>query len=242
MSATAITTSAITPNTNDFLELTPYSWWYYMINPLGQYIIDYTKPIKNDLINWWRGLSLNKKYIKLNQFVEFYNSEFCHDVVLRTWAREVRSKRTYFELIINDIEDDFNNFHLTAGASETPTYKRKTIPKPLKMMVWDKYFPNQRYGRCFCCERSQIEITNFETGHILAVINGGENTLENLCPICSICNKSMNLQIYMNIKHYYIKNEKLIFCYFQIINTTLINIMQNIMQNIMPKYNAKYNA
>lgn len=72
--------------------------------------------------------------------------------------------------------------------------KRKSIPKPLRMKVWEKYIGDTLRGICFCCHREPITIANFECGHVLAVARGGENTLANLRPICSMCNKSMGAQ------------------------------------------------
>jgi hypothetical protein len=68
--------------------------------------------------------------------------------------------------------------------------RRKTFPKTMRMMLWSKYFPdNTMLGKCSCCQ-SQVDYNLFELGHIISVLNGGTNTLENLVPICGMCNKS----------------------------------------------------
>lgn len=71
--------------------------------------------------------------------------------------------------------------------------ERKTIPKPLRDNVWTKHNGQEFKGNCFCCDK-EIDINNFEAGHILAVDKGGLNTLDNLRPICSTCNRSMGIQ------------------------------------------------
>ncbi len=47
------------------------------------------------------------------------------------------------------------------------------------------------YTPCQCCLREEISIGNFHAGHILAHVNGGLSTLDNLVPICMLCNTSM---------------------------------------------------
>lgn len=68
---------------------------------------------------------------------------------------------------------------------------RKTIPKALKNQVWDQYIGKDKgIGNCECCKK-EIDSKHFECGHIIAVSTGGQDTIDNLRPICSLCNKSM---------------------------------------------------
>jgi len=71
-------------------------------------------------------------------------------------------------------------------------YKKKTIPKALKRMVWDKHI-GEDIGKslCKCCNLTAITQMSFHCGHILAEANGGETNIDNLLPICELCNKSM---------------------------------------------------
>ncbi len=69
------------------------------------------------------------------------------------------------------------------------------IPCVLRHEVWKKYISNKfRQGKCFCCRKMQIEESNFECGHVISRKNNGPSSLDNLRPICSLCNKSMNIQ------------------------------------------------
>lgn len=68
--------------------------------------------------------------------------------------------------------------------------KRKTIPKTIRSQVWQKVFSTNLIGNCVCCQR-QISYDTFEVGHIVSVKNNGTNTIENLAPICGLCNRSM---------------------------------------------------
>jgi hypothetical protein len=71
---------------------------------------------------------------------------------------------------------------------------KKTIPKTLKNMVWDKYIGREKgTGECNCCH-NEIDAKHFECGHVLSEAKGGELSINNLRPVCSLCNKSMNTQ------------------------------------------------
>lgn len=67
-------------------------------------------------------------------------------------------------------------------------YKKETIPKTVRNCVWLNYFSMEREGKCKYCLREIISISNFHCGHIKAFINGGSTTLDNLKPICMLCN------------------------------------------------------
>lgn len=71
--------------------------------------------------------------------------------------------------------------------------KRKSIPKNIRFAVWKKINVNCIEGICVCCENN-VNINNYECGHIVSFYNGGSDSLLNLLPICSECNKSMSIQ------------------------------------------------
>ena len=48
---------------------------------------------------------------------------------------------------------------------------------------------------CFCCNVEPITFANFECGHVQSGVNGGDDKIQNLRPICSLCNKSMGKKI-----------------------------------------------
>lgn len=68
-------------------------------------------------------------------------------------------------------------------------YIKKKIPKALKRQIWLKKIGNNIEGKCYVCSRI-IYNDDHECGHIIAEVNGGETTLENLIPICKNCNRS----------------------------------------------------
>ena len=66
-------------------------------------------------------------------------------------------------------------------------------------------------GECFCCQ-SELDKTDFHTGHIIAEFEGGKIEINNLEPICGSCNSSMGI-MNMNefINKYYPKEKKIIY-------------------------------
>jgi len=69
--------------------------------------------------------------------------------------------------------------------------KKHKIPKLLKNQSWDTYIGKEKgIGNCYCCS-AEIDSKHFECGHVIPVSKGGPDTIDNLRPICSLCNKSM---------------------------------------------------
>lgn len=70
--------------------------------------------------------------------------------------------------------------------------KKKSIPKAIKIQVWNKYI-GEEIGKhkCLCCKTRDITQASFHCGHVIAEANGGETTVDNMRPICELCNKSM---------------------------------------------------
>lgn len=72
--------------------------------------------------------------------------------------------------------------------------KKKSIPKPIKIAVWNKYIGLAKgIGQCETCRRD-INQMEFECGHVVAESNGGQIVLDNFRPVCGTCNKSMGTQ------------------------------------------------
>lgn len=78
---------------------------------------------------------------------------------------------------------------------EPKSNSRKSIPKAVRTNVWNKYIETtdvkKLSGKCFVGCGTEITIVNFELGHVEAYSKGGSNKVDNLRPICSLCNKSM---------------------------------------------------
>ena len=70
--------------------------------------------------------------------------------------------------------------------------KRKQISKCVRREVWNRYIGEERGTHaCFCCDITVMSQFLFEVGHVISVHNNGDLSIENLRPICSLCNKSM---------------------------------------------------
>lgn len=73
--------------------------------------------------------------------------------------------------------------------SERP---RKSFSKSKRAKVWDNVI-GTKIGctKCPCCNNHEITQLNFEIGHKISKRRGGSDSLDNLSPVCSDCNKSM---------------------------------------------------
>lgn len=69
--------------------------------------------------------------------------------------------------------------------------KKEKIPQTLRFTIWEKYLGKNNEGKCLCCKNSTISITNFDCGHIVSNKEGGKIHIDNLKPICRLCNLSM---------------------------------------------------
>jgi hypothetical protein len=70
--------------------------------------------------------------------------------------------------------------------------KKKTVPKVLRDLSWSKWIGEDiGKSKCFCCEVNEIKMSSFHCGHVVAEVNGGKTTVDNIRPICSACNLSM---------------------------------------------------
>jgi 5-methylcytosine-specific restriction endonuclease McrA len=85
------------------------------------------------------------------------------------------------------------------GKSTNDVGKRRPIDKNTRDAVWLKYMGNKVEGKCYCCKIRPIHITDFQVGHVIAVVNGGKDNISNLRPICGPCNRGMKT---MNLEQY----------------------------------------
>ena len=98
------------------------------------------------------------------------------------------------------------NININIIKQNKTKYKKKKIPKSLKMCVWNTYI-GEEIGKikCLCCNNNYISQLNFHCGHIIAEKNNGKTILENLRPICNICNGSMGIENMIIFKNKYHK-------------------------------------
>lgn len=76
-----------------------------------------------------------------------------------------------------------------------PKKRKKNIPATIKRLVWNKYIGEEiGKSKCTCCNVTDITQMSFHCGHVIAELNGGEITVDNLRPICQNCNSSMRVK------------------------------------------------
>jgi hypothetical protein len=79
---------------------------------------------------------------------------------------------------------------------------KKLIHEALKTGVWNRYIGAEKGSApCTVCKQTQITQREFDTGHVIAEINGGATHIDNLRPICRKCNLSMgaqNMEVFRN--------------------------------------------
>lgn len=74
-----------------------------------------------------------------------------------------------------------------------PTIKKKSkVHHALRKIVWNTYIgDNVCSTKCPCCNITIISPFEFHCGHVIARSQGGSDTLDNLRPICCVCNMAM---------------------------------------------------
>lgn len=103
------------------------------------------------------------------------------------------------------------------------------MSKKFRQIVWETYMDNDKYKNpCFCCEKTMIDPFSYNFGYIISNINGGDiNNIENIRPICSLCNLSIGTQ---NMYDYILDN----FFWYQNISLEQVKMVANFLdiQNI----------
>jgi len=70
----------------------------------------------------------------------------------------------------------------------------RKIGKSKRRKVWEKRnMKESMIGKCFVCEKD-IDYDEFECGHVTAAFWGGNQSLNNLEPICGPCNRDMGVE------------------------------------------------
>lgn len=78
--------------------------------------------------------------------------------------------------------------------------ERINVNKHLKKLVWSKRNNYNLNGVCYVCCKN-IDYDSFECGHVCSIFNGGETNLNNLEPICRLCNNDMGTTNLLDYKH-----------------------------------------
>lgn len=70
---------------------------------------------------------------------------------------------------------------------------RPHISRRLRKEVWEYHIGKHYQGKCYVkwCANILESLGSWHVGHNKAWVDGGENTVENLFPLCGQCNLSM---------------------------------------------------
>ena len=137
------------------------------------------------------------------------------DIELETLDAQMKSDikliKDKYNKLKKEVKDNYKKIKKEKNKKEKEELKqtRKTIPKSLKNIVWDKNIGKEKgVGECDVC-KCQIDSKSFDCGHIISVKNGGETNESNLLPICATCNKSMGIENLNEFKEKYFKSKKI---------------------------------
>jgi hypothetical protein len=117
---------------------------------------------------------------------------------------QVQSMKLEIDELKQQVIQQYNNINLAENVTEEikeenkvetsvqQPYKKKAIPKSLKMLVWHTYIGKEvGLAKCLCCKNKEITQMDFDCGHVVAESRGGVTTVNNMRPICAKCNRSM---------------------------------------------------
>jgi 5-methylcytosine-specific restriction endonuclease McrA len=78
------------------------------------------------------------------------------------------------------------------SATSKQQRKKAKITQAMRIVCWNTYI-GEEIGKtqCVCCKTNFITQHNFQCGHVVAEANGGTVQVDNLRPICAVCNNSM---------------------------------------------------
>jgi hypothetical protein len=108
-------------------------------------------------------------------------SENIKDIVIIELKEEIDALKTYIEKTTLETEKE-----------DKKDNKRTRINAVLRQAVWHNNI-GKKIGciECPCCHINEITQMNFAAGHVISVKNGGGDNIDNLLPICTLCNSSM---------------------------------------------------
>uniref|UniRef100_A0A6C0BQ80 HNH domain-containing protein n=1 Tax=viral metagenome TaxID=1070528 RepID=A0A6C0BQ80_9ZZZZ len=72
--------------------------------------------------------------------------------------------------------------------------RKAYINKRLKKSVWVQYMGRNFEGPCYACNRKIIDVFDCHYGHVIAEHKGGALNVQNLRPICALCNQASSVR------------------------------------------------
>jgi 5-methylcytosine-specific restriction endonuclease McrA len=155
--------------------------------------IDKTHQAENDRTQLHEFQNLDTQLLDLTRHLDEAGDKSIHEVY-RAHVSKVHENTIR---IVREIEDRLAP-KLTPPSRPTVNTEtvrrspRRAASKDFRVQIWNKYI-GMKYGQIKCplCKVIDIQQLNFICGHIQAHAEGGELTVDNIRPICSVCNGSM---------------------------------------------------
>lgn len=147
-------------------------------------LLELNDKYKNKSFDWYP----SKGKVNNNNLIKLINKENC----------------LYFGMLANEWHNHIDNM--------PDIISEDKISQRLRADVWEKNSNKQYEIKCYCCNTKVINALDFECGHIIPNSKGGKCNINNLIPVCSLCNKSMgntHMDDFMKNHNYY-ENLKLI--------------------------------
>lgn len=157
-------------------------------NNLNDDSISIFNQIKNKLIN----LNLDSN---LTELIHFNNNTIIkptdYIITKPTTTTQIKKPTTHQQIKKKPILPAVIDDEICKTPKTTKSGRKKRIPAAVRNAVWDNNIsPEFKIGNCYVCN-SKISFSNFHCGHIIAEKDGGTIELNNLKPICMLCNTSM---------------------------------------------------
>jgi len=134
-------------------------------------------------------MNIRPRYIDAHSFVWYRDLCMCNitDESYRVAIEYVN----YFLPKLNKTTEEVKTNEVVKKPKKKSSPKKKKIPATVKNTVWNLYNDkNLKIGDCFVC-KGTILFESFHCGHVQAEANGGDVSIDNLRPICGLCNSSM---------------------------------------------------
>lgn len=163
-------------------------------------VMDIKKLLDNETNNEVIITNTNNEILDVNRTLNYYFNSNSHNNILFIITNNINYKEINYKEekndnkekkeIIDNKENKEKKEEKKINNKNKEKKKKEKIPKAVRMKLWRNYNGNSMDGRCECCKVG-IDVSNFDCGHIISEHNGGEVHLENLKPICRMCNSSM---------------------------------------------------
>jgi hypothetical protein len=93
---------------------------------------------------------------------------------------------------VQNNQNEQSNSSIECVPKNLKNKRKKKIPPNFRILVWDKYIGlDKGKSLCLCCKKREISQMDFHCGHIISEADGGEIHIDNLLPICAMCDYSM---------------------------------------------------